>query len=106
MHPPNGALISDNNDSLILVDTESEGDFVGVNNVNGDDVGLEGNIPHEGAQGSNNFATDGKSCCRSIRTKNPIERLVPSDNSIKSYPETVWKSDADGRLERFNLWTF
>ena len=51
MHPPNGALISDNDDSLILVNTESEGVFGGVYNADDDDVGLEGNIPHEGAQG-------------------------------------------------------
>ena len=24
----------------------------------------------------------------------------------EGYTETLWKSDADGRLERFNLWTF
>ncbi len=36
----------------------------------------------------------------------PIETLVPGANNIRGYPETVWKSDADGSLERFILWTF
>ena len=105
MHPPNGGLISDNDDYLISVNTESEGDFGGVDNADDDDIGLEGDIPHEGAQRPNNFATDGKGSCRSSRTKNPIKRLVPGANNIKSYPKIVWKSNADGRLERFNLWT-
>ena len=35
-----------------------------------------------------------------------IDRLVPGANNIRNYPETVWKSDANGGLERFNLWTF
>ena len=60
MHPPNGALISDYDDSLISVNTESERDFGGVDNADNDDVGLEENIPHEGAQCPNNFATDAK----------------------------------------------
>jgi hypothetical protein len=64
------------------------------------------NIPNEGAQGPNNFATDGEGRRRSTRTKKAIDRLVPGANTIKSYPETVWKSDADGRLECFNLWTY
>ena len=106
MNPPNGALISDDDDSLILGNTESEGDFGGGENADDDDGGIEVNIPHEGAQGPNNFATDGKGHRRSTRTKNPIERLVPGANNIKSYPKTVWKSDGDGRLESFNLWTF
>jgi len=96
-------LISDDDDdSLISVDTESEGDFGGNN---ADDGGPEVNIPHEGAQ-SPNFATDGEGRCRSTRTREPIDWFDPSANNMKSYPETVWKSDADGRLERFNLWTF
>ena len=101
MHPPNGALISDDDDSSISVDTESEGDFGGVDNADDYDVDLEVNIPHEGAQGPNNFATDGEGRRKSTRTKKPIEKLVPGANNIKSYPETFWKSDADGRLERF-----
>jgi hypothetical protein len=43
---------------------------------------------------------------RSQRRRDPIDRLVPGANNIRSYPETVWKSDSDGKLERFNLWTF
>ena len=111
---PDGALISDDDDSFISVDTESEGDFGGVYNADYDDVGPGVNIPMRElsqmrelkAQGSDNFATDGEGRCRSTRSKTPIERLVPGANNIKSYPETVWKSDADGRLERFNLWTY
>jgi hypothetical protein len=104
---PDGALISDDDDdSFISNDTESEGDFGGGDNDD-DDVGSpEVNIPNEGAQGPNNFATDGEGRRRSTRTKKAIDRLVPGANTIKSYPETVWKSDADGRLERFNLWTY
>jgi hypothetical protein len=63
-------------------------------------------IPNEGAQGSDNFATDGEGRRRSTRTKIPIDQFVPGANNIKSYPETVWKSDADGKLERFNLWKY
>ncbi len=41
-----------------------------------------------------------------MRRRDPIERLVPGANNIRGYPETVWKSDSDGRLGHFNLWTF
>jgi len=89
---PDGALISDDDDddSFISNDTESEGDFGGVDKDD-DYVGSpEVNIPNEGAQGPNNFATDGEGRRRS--TKKAIDRLVPGANTIKSYPETVWKS--------------
>jgi hypothetical protein len=98
---PDGALISDDDDSFIS-DAESEGDFGGANAV---DNGFQGAIPNEGAQGPN-FAVDDEGHRRSTRRRDPIERLVPGANNIQGYPETVWKSDADGRLERFNLWTF
>ncbi len=52
---PDGALISDDDDSFIS-DTESEGSFGGAN---ADDNGSEGAIPNEGAQGPN-FAVDGE----------------------------------------------
>ncbi len=67
--------------------------------------GSKGAIPNEGAQGPN-FAIDGESWRRSTQRRDPIERLVLGANIIQGYPETVWKSDADGRLEHFNLWTF
>jgi hypothetical protein len=98
---PDGALISDDDDSFIS-DTESEEGFGGAN---ADDNGSEGDIPNEGAQGPN-FAVDGKGRHRSTQRRDPIEKLVPGANNIRGYPETVWKSDADGRLESFNLWTF
>ncbi len=98
---PDGMLISDDDDSFIS-DTESEGGFGGAN---ADDNGSKGAIPNEGAQGPN-FAIDGEGCRRSTQRCDPIESLVPGANYIQGYPETVWKSDADGRLERFNLWTF
>jgi hypothetical protein len=60
---------------------------------------------NEGVQGPN-FAVDGEGYCRSTQRHGPIERLVPGANNIRGYPETVWKSDADGRFEHFNLWTF
>ena len=63
---PDGALISDDDDySFISSDKESEGGFGGFDNADYGDVGLVVNIPHEGAQGPNNFATDGKGRCRS-----------------------------------------
>ena len=105
-HVPNmsvsdGVLISDDDDSSIS-DTESEG---GVGVSNADNEGSEGAIANEGAQGPN-FASDGEGCCRLSQRRDPIDRLVPGANNIRNYPETVWKSDADGSLERFNLWTF
>ena len=106
---PDGALISDDKDDSLIAnaDTESEEDFgFGGDNADDDDGGPEVNIPHEGAQNPNNFATDSKGRCRSTLTKKPIDRLVPGANNIRSYPETVWKLDADGKLERFNLWTY
>ena len=107
VHVPDGALISDDEDDSLIADadTESEGDF-GGDNAGDDNVGPEVNIPNEGAQDSNNFATDSEGRRRSTRSRVPIDRLVPGANNIKSYPETVWKSDADGKLERFNLWTY
>jgi hypothetical protein len=98
---PDGALIS-NDDVFFISNTESEGGFGGAN---ADDNGSEGDIPNEGAQGPN-FAVDGEGQRRSTRRRDPIERLVPGANNIQGYPETVWKYDANGRLERFNLWTF
>jgi hypothetical protein len=98
---PDGVLISDDDDSFIF-DTESEGGFGGAN---ADDNGSEDAIPNEGGQGPN-FAVDSEGHRRSTQRRDPIERLVPGANNIRGYPETVWKSDADGRLERFNHWTF
>ncbi len=98
---PDGALISNDDDSFIS-NTESEEGFGGANT---DDNGSKSAIPNEGAQGPN-FAIDGEGRCRSTQRRDPIQRLVPGANNIRGYPMTVWKSDADGRLERFNLWTF
>ncbi len=95
---PDGALISDDNDSFIS-NTESEGGFGGAN---ADDNGSKGDIPNEGAQGPN-FAVDGEGWRRSTQRRELIEKLVPGANNIRSYLETVWKSDANGRLEHFNL---
>jgi hypothetical protein len=99
---PDGVLISDNDDDSFISDTESEGGFCGDN---ADDTGPEVHIPNEGAQGPN-FATDGEGRCKLQRRHDPIDRLVPGANNSRSYPETVWKSDADGKLEGFNLLTF
>ena len=58
---PDGALISDDDDSFIS-DAESEGGFSGAN---ADDNGSKGAIiPNEGAQGPN-FAIDGEGRHRS-----------------------------------------
>jgi hypothetical protein len=94
-------LISDDDDSFIS-NTESYGGFGGAN---ADDNGSKGVIPNEGAQGPN-FAIDGEGRRRSTRRRDPIQRLVPGANNIQGYPKTVWKTDADGSLEHFNLWTF
>jgi hypothetical protein len=99
---PDGALISDDDDDSFISDTESEG---GICGDNADGTGPEVHISNEGAQGPN-FATDGEGRRKSHRRHDPVDRLVPGANNIRSYPETVWKSDADGKLERFNLWTF
>jgi hypothetical protein len=98
---PYGALISDDDDFFIS-NTESEGGFGGAN---ADDNVSEGGIQNEGAQGPK-FAIDGEGWRRSTQRRDPIERLVLGANNIRGYPETVCKSDADGRLECFNLWTF
>ena len=59
-----GALISDDDDdAVILSNTESEG---GIGGANANDDGSNGAIPNEGAQGPN-FAVDGEGCCRSTR---------------------------------------
>ncbi len=97
---PDGALISDDDDCFFSY-TESEGGFGGANT---DDNDSDDAIPSEGAQGRN-FAVGGEGHRRSMQRRDPIQRLVPGANNIRGYPETVWKSDADGRLERFNLWT-
>ncbi len=73
--------------------------------TNADDNGSEDAIPNEGAQ-EPSFAIDGEGRCRSTQRRDLIQRLVPGANNIRGCPETVWKSDADGSLERFNLWTF
>ncbi len=91
-------MISDDDDSFIS-NAESVGGFGGAN---ADDNGSEGAIPNEGAQGPN-FAIDGKGWHRSTRRRDPIQRLAPGANNIRGYPETVWKSDANGSLEHFNL---
>ena len=99
---PDGFLISDDDDSFISSNTESEGGFGGAY---ADDDGSDVAIPNERAQGPN-FAVDGEDHCRSSQKCESIERLVPGANNIRGYPETLWKSDANGRLEHFNLWTF
>ena len=69
VHVPDGALISDDEDDSLIADadTESEGDF-GGDNAGDDNVGPEVNIPNEGAQDSNNFATDSEGRRRSTRS--------------------------------------
>jgi hypothetical protein len=92
---PDVALISDDDDDSFISDTESEGGFCGDN---ADDTVPEVHIPNEEAQGPT-FAADGEGHRRLQQRHDPIDKLVPSANSIRSYPETVWKSDADGKLE-------
>ena len=77
---PDGALISDDDDSFIS-NTESEGGFGGANTDEYDPVDA---IPNEGAQGPT-FAFDGEGRRRSTRSRDPIERLVPGANNIRGY---------------------
>jgi hypothetical protein len=89
---------------MILIFTiQNQREIFGGANAN--DNGSEGAITNLGAQRPN-FAVDDEGCRRSTQRRGPIERLVPGANNIQGYPETVWKSDSDGRLECFNLWTF
>jgi hypothetical protein len=67
---PDGALISDDDDSFISLDAESKGDF-GGDNADYDDGGPGVNFPNEGGQGSDNFATDGEGRRRSTQSKTP-----------------------------------
>ena len=99
---PDCTLIFNNDDYFSSPDTESERGF---SCVNADDDVSNGAIPNEESQGPN-FAVDGEGCRRSTCQIDPIDRLVPGANNIRGYPETVWKSDTNGRLEQFNLWTF
>ncbi len=91
-----------NDDDSFISNTESDGGFGGAN---ADDNGSKGAIPNEGTQ-EPNFAVDGKGRRRSTQRRDPIQRLVPGAKNIQGYPKTVWKSDANGSLKRFNLWTF
>lgn len=55
--------------------------------------------------GQDKFATDDEGRHRSTLRCDPIDRLVPGSFNVQAYPEIVLKYDADGKLERFNLWT-
>jgi hypothetical protein len=65
--PPDGALISNDDDSFIS-NTESEGGFGGAN---ANENGSKDAIPNEGAQGPN-FAVDGEGWRRSTQRRDPI----------------------------------
>ncbi len=52
------------------------------------------------------FSKDVKVPVKVRRTLSSVGTSSSNTNNIQGYPETVWKSDADGRLEHFNLWTF
>ena len=104
-----GAVISNSkNDSLVESgSSESEGGVGGNNNAYNDD---DDSFPPpvqvpEGAPPAEPNIVDRP--CWSTREKKPIDRFVPGENNIlDSCPNYVWKPGADGRLERFNLWTF
>ncbi len=101
------AVISDSEDDSLVESmiSESEGDVQGNDNFNNND-----NLPPpiqvpEGAPPSAPNINDGPQ--RSTREKEPIDRFVPGAKNISdSCPNYVWKSGADGSLERLNLWTF
>ena len=120
-----GAVISDSDDdsSVLSGYSESEGD-VGNNYVLDDDddesfpppVNVpEGDLPpapnivNEGAENAPNVVNEGAgndNLRRGSRDRRPPNRLIESCHIRDSHPENVWKADSDGKLERFNLWTF
>ena len=93
-------MISDDDDSFIS-DAETEGGFgdnnAGISSGPPSPASSGGALPNEGAFSWDNFATDGEGRRRSTRTRDPIDRLVPGANNVMP--------DADGKLDRFNLWT-
>ena len=88
-------------DDSFISDAESEGGFgdynAGISSGPPSPASSGGALPNEGAHGQDNFATDGEGRRRSARTRDPIDRFVPGANNVMS--------DADGKLDRFNLWT-
>ena len=102
-----GAVISDSEDdsSVESMISESEGDVEGNNKFdNNDNFPPPMQVP-EGAPPAAPNINDGPR--RSTREKKPIDRFVPGAKNIRdSCPNYVWKSGADGSLERLNLWTF
>ena len=102
-----GAVISDSEDDSLVgsVSSESEGGFGNNYAYDGDDSLPPPVLVPEGAPPAAPNIDAGPRW--STREKRPIDRFVPGANNIQdSCPNYVWKPGADGRLERFNLWTF
>ena len=81
---PDGALISDDDDSFIS-DTESEGGFEDDNTGSSSEPPSPASgraLPNEGACGQENFASDGEERRRSTRTLKPINRLAPGATNV------------------------
>ena len=101
------AVISDSEDDSLVgsVSSESEGGFGNNYAYDGDNSLPSPVLVPEGAPPAAPNIDAGPR--RSTREKRPIDRFVPGANNIRdSCPNYVWKPGADGRLERFNLWTF
>jgi hypothetical protein len=101
-------VISDSecDSSIESMISESEGDVQGNDNFYNDDNLLPPPIQvPEGAPPSAPNINDGPQ--RSTRKRKPIDRFVPGAKNIRdSCPNYVWKSGADGSLEKLDLWTF
>jgi hypothetical protein len=103
-----GTVISDSEDdsSVESDSSESEG---GVGNNNAYDNDDDGSLPPpvnvpEGAPPAapNVDAGPRRSGCQ----RKPCKKLIESCNIRDSCPNYVWRPGLDGKLERFNLWTF
>ena len=102
-----GVVISDSEDDSLVESmiSESEGDVGGNDNFNdNDNLSPPMQVPEGAPPAASNINYGPR---RSTREKKPIDRFVPGAKNIRdSCPNYVWKSGANGNLERLNLWTF
>ncbi len=85
--------------------SESEGDVGGNNNFDDDDnLPPPMKVPEGAPPAAPNI--DAGPCWLGCQRKGPRDGLIESCNIRDSCPNHVWKPGSDGKLERFNLWTF